>query len=75
MANEKESVEQTVRNLQRKSRKQYSSEEKIRIVLDGLRGEMKTSLSYAVGKASANRYTISGSNFWKPEHDVWLDTR
>ena len=33
------SVEKTVRNIRRKSRKQYSSEEKIRIVLEGLRGE------------------------------------
>jgi len=33
------SVEKTVRDIRRKSRKQYSSEEKIRIVLEGLRGE------------------------------------
>ena len=39
MAKKKESVEQTVRNIHRKTRKQYSSEEKIRIVLEGLRGE------------------------------------
>ncbi len=32
-------AEQTVRNIRRKTRKQYSAEEKIRIVLDGLRGE------------------------------------
>jgi transposase len=36
----KESVEQTVRNIRRKTRKQYSSEEKIRIVIDGLRGDL-----------------------------------
>ena len=39
MAKKKESAEQTVRNIRRKTRKQYSSEEKIRIVLEGLRGE------------------------------------
>lgn len=39
MAKKKESVEQTVRNIRRKTRKQYSSEEKIHIVLEGLRGE------------------------------------
>jgi transposase len=39
MAKKKESVEQTVSNIRRKTRKQYSSEEKIRIVLEGLRGE------------------------------------
>jgi transposase len=31
--------ERVVRNIQRKTRKQYGAEEKIRIVLDGLRGE------------------------------------
>jgi transposase len=31
--------ESVVREIRRKTRKQYSSEEKIRIVLDGLRGE------------------------------------
>jgi transposase len=39
MAKKKASVEQTVRNIRRKTRKQYSSEEKIRIVLEGFRGE------------------------------------
>ena len=35
----KESVEKTVRNIRRKTRKKYSAEDKIRIVLEGLRGE------------------------------------
>ena len=35
----KRSVEKTVRDISRHTRKKYSSEEKIRIVLDGLRGE------------------------------------
>jgi transposase len=33
------SAEQTVRNIRRATRQQYSAEEKIRIVLEGLRGE------------------------------------
>ncbi len=33
------SSEQVIRDIKRKTRKQYSAEEKIRIVLDGLRGE------------------------------------
>ena len=33
------SSEKTVKDIRRATRKQYSSEEKIRIVLDGLRGE------------------------------------
>ena len=35
----KSSATITVRNIRRKSRKRYSGEEKIRIVLEGLRGE------------------------------------
>jgi len=33
------SSEHIIRDIKRKTRKQYSAEEKIRIVLDGLRGE------------------------------------
>ena len=36
---EKKSAEATVREIRRKTRRKYSSEEKIRIVLEGLRGE------------------------------------
>ena len=39
MAKKKISVESTVRDIRRKTRKKYSAEEKIRIVLEGLRGE------------------------------------
>ena len=35
----KSPVEKLVKDIKRATRKQYSSEEKIRIVLDGLRGE------------------------------------
>ena len=35
----KDSTEKTIRDIRRATRKRYSSEEKIRIVLDGLRGE------------------------------------
>jgi len=34
-----ESAEETVRDIRRATRRQFSAEEKIRIVLDGLRGE------------------------------------
>jgi transposase len=36
-----QSVESTVREIRRKTRKKYSAEEKLRIVLEGLRGEEK----------------------------------
>ena len=35
----RDAADRTVRNIRRKTRKQYSAEEKIRIVLSGLRGE------------------------------------
>ena len=35
----KSPAEKTVRDIRRKTRKQYSAEEKIRIIIDGLRGE------------------------------------
>ena len=37
--NKQTSGERIVKDINRKTRKQYSAEEKIRIVLDGLRGE------------------------------------
>ena len=37
--NSKDSSEKTVRDIRRKTRRKHSSEEKTRIVLDGLRGE------------------------------------
>ena len=39
MANKKSSAEATVRNIRRQTRKQYNAEDKIRIVVEGLRGE------------------------------------
>ena len=35
----KDSTEKTIRDIRRATRKRYSPEEKIRIVLEGLRGE------------------------------------
>jgi transposase-like protein len=37
---EKQGVEGVVREIKRRTRRKYSSEEKIRIVLEGLRGEV-----------------------------------
>jgi len=37
--NQKQSAEKTVRDIRRATRRHYSAEEKIRIVLEGLRGE------------------------------------
>jgi len=40
MAKKKPTAEGTVRNIRRRTRKQYSAEEKIRVVIEGLRGVM-----------------------------------
>ena len=40
MTRKKKTVEATVKHIRRKTRKQYSPEEKIRIVIEGLRGDM-----------------------------------
>ena len=40
MAKRKNSTESKVRNIRRKTRKKYSAEEKIRIVIEGLQGGM-----------------------------------
>ncbi len=40
MAKKKESAQTTVRRIRRKTRKKYGAEDKIRIVIEGLRGEL-----------------------------------
>ena len=40
MAEKKEKAETTVRRIRRKTRKKHSAEDKIRIVIEGLRGDM-----------------------------------
>ena len=40
MAKKTGSSQSTVRKIRRKTRKKYNAEDKIRIVIDGLRGEM-----------------------------------
>ena len=39
MMRKKRSAEKTIRDIRRATRRHYSAEEKIRIVLEGLRGE------------------------------------
>ena len=39
MTKKKDSAEKAIRDIRRATRRQYSAEEKIRIVLEGLRGE------------------------------------
>jgi hypothetical protein len=50
--------ERLVKTIRRATRKQYSAEEKIRIVLDGLRGE---SVGIGVGRASDLQFPVDRS--------------
>jgi len=71
MVEKKKSSEATVRNIRRKTRKKYSAEEKIRIVLDGLRGR-RPSLSYAGARGSTKTCITSGAkNSWKLANSAW----
>ena len=71
----KSSSERIVKDIRRATRKQYSAEEKIRIVLDGLRGEHSIAeLCRREGIAESLYYTWS-KEFWKPGSGVWRATR
>ena len=50
------STESTVREIRRKTRKKYSAEEKIRVVLDGIRGEDSIAELYCCEGIHANFY-------------------
>ena len=55
-----ESIEKTVRDIRRKTRRRHSTEEKIRIVLEGLRGEESiASLCRCEGIAESLYYSWS----------------
>ena len=61
--NSRDTAERTVRDIRRKTRKQYSAEDKIRIVVSGLRGEDSIAeLCRREGIAESLYYT-SGVNF------------
>jgi transposase len=53
----KESAEQVIKNIRRATRRQFSAEEKIRIVLDGLRGEDNIAGLYRGEGIVQNLYT------------------
>jgi len=69
--------EKIVKDIKRATRKQYSAEEKIRIVLDGLRGEDSIAeLCCAVEKASLRASTTNGPRTsWKLANAVWPVTQ
>ena len=55
----KDPAEKAVRDIRRRTRKQYSAEEKIRIVLEGLRGEDSIAALAAPGPSPGRVVTAS----------------
>ncbi len=71
----KEPAEKVVQDIRRATRKQYSAEEKIRIVLEGLRGE--DSIAELCRREGSRRTcTIAGrKTFWRLARSAWPVTR
>ncbi len=70
--------EKTIRDIRRATRRQYSAEEKIRIVLDGLRGE--DSIAELCGRAPAQTgsmgyRTFTCSSVAKKHTETWSSRR
>ena len=67
MTKQKDSAKKAIRDIRRVTRRQYSAEEKIRIVLEGLRGESsiaKERVKAAVRLWVVSSYSLlSGLNF------------
>jgi transposase-like protein len=82
MAEKKEGVEATVRTIRRVSRKKYSAEEKVRIVLEGLRGETNIAALCRREGIPSNLYYRWSKDFpqhearagWRPGSSAWWVT-
>jgi transposase-like protein len=56
-----ESAESTVREIRRRTRRKFSPEEKIRIVLEGLRGEALAARCACCSRIDASQSTLTKS--------------
>ncbi len=71
MVRKKQSAENTVKNIRRRARRKYNAEEKIRIVIEGLRGDLSVAeLCRREGITQSLYYKMEGvasnaKNFWK----------
>ena len=82
MAEKKESVEAAVRTIRRVTRKKYSAEEKVRIVLEGLRGETSIAALCRREGIPSNLYYRWSKDFpqpaaragWRPGSSAWWAT-
>ena len=71
----KESAEKVVKDIRRTTRRHFSAEDKIRIVVEGLRGE--ESIAELCRRGGSSRiFIIAGRRtFSKPARSGWLATR
>jgi len=69
--NKQTSGERIVKEIKRKTRRQYSAEEKIRIVLDGLRGEESVAELCRREGISQGIYYKWSKDFWKLARNGW----
>jgi hypothetical protein len=68
---EKESTEKKIRNIRRQNRKKYSAEEKIRLVLEGLRGdESIAELCRREGLSQTMRLSVASDGTQSNGHSV-----
>ena len=68
----KELAEKVVRDIRRATRKHYSAEEKIRIVLEGLRGEDSIAELCRREGIAQNLYYAGRRTSWRLERSAWL---
>ncbi len=68
-------AEQVIKEIRRATRRQFSAEEEIGIVLSGLRGE--DSIAAQAGAKGSCRTSIGAGrrSFWKPARRAWPATR
>jgi transposase-like protein len=76
MGKERGSAEETIKTIRRKTRRQYSAEEKIRIVMEGLRGEDTIAELCRREGLAQSLFTSRGQprllrNFWRQVKPDW----
>ncbi len=71
----KDAADKLVSGIKRKTRKHYSAEEKIRIVLAGLRGEESIAALCRRERIAESLYIPGRRNFWKQGKPAWRATR
>ena len=72
---DKAPAEQVLKNIRRQTRRQYSAEEQIRIVLEGLRGEENISELCRREGIAASMYYGRSKEFLEPASAGWRGTR